>query len=180
MNLPTPLICDAIKIAYRQSKDGFVVSFAIHPQDMPADLANADIGSQWQIRLVGLDEDGNPKSDDAERSGSFRSASREAAAVNEPPPASKPRPVIAPDKRLTQRAGILCNDPDFQLWLRKTNNAWQLMNLGTAADKAAELVRVYCGVGTRKDIIPGTPAGMLFDEMLGKYAAWQACLEDAS
>jgi hypothetical protein len=51
--------CDAIKIAYRQTKDGFVVSFAIHPQDMPALLANADIWSQWSLRLVELDEDGN-------------------------------------------------------------------------------------------------------------------------
>ncbi len=51
--------CDAIKIAYRQTKDGFVVSFAIHPQDMPVVLANADIGSQWSLRLVELDEDGN-------------------------------------------------------------------------------------------------------------------------
>jgi hypothetical protein len=51
--------CDAIKTAYRQSKDGFVVSFAIHPQDMDPDLANAEIGSQWQLRLVPLDDNGN-------------------------------------------------------------------------------------------------------------------------
>ena len=51
--------CDAIKIAYRQSKDGFVVAFAIHPQEMPADLANADIGSQWQLTIEPLDENGN-------------------------------------------------------------------------------------------------------------------------
>src|SRR3990172_599014 len=55
----TDIHCDAIKIAYRQSKDGFVVSFAIHPQDMPAVLANADIGSQWRLVLSELDEDGN-------------------------------------------------------------------------------------------------------------------------
>ena len=54
------ITCDAIKTAYRQSKDGFVVSFAIHPSDMDPELANADIGSQWQLRLVPLDENGNP------------------------------------------------------------------------------------------------------------------------
>lgn len=53
--------CDAIKTAYRQNKEGFVVSFAIHPQDMPADLANAHVGSQWQLILVPLDDDGNPQ-----------------------------------------------------------------------------------------------------------------------
>ncbi len=56
--------CDAIKYAYRQSKDGFIISFVIHPQDMSEDLANADIGSQWQLSLVPLDEDGNAQDKD--------------------------------------------------------------------------------------------------------------------
>jgi predicted 3-demethylubiquinone-9 3-methyltransferase (glyoxalase superfamily) len=51
--------CDAIKVAYRQTKDGYNVSFQIHPSDMPVALANADIGSQWKLTLVELDENGN-------------------------------------------------------------------------------------------------------------------------
>ena len=58
--------CDAVKIAYRQTKDGFVISLAIHPQDMDARLANADIGSQWQLTLTPLDEDGNATAEAAE------------------------------------------------------------------------------------------------------------------
>ena len=57
------ITCDAIKIAYRQNKEGFVVSFSIHPQDMPAELANAPVGSQWQLQLVELDDDGNAPAD---------------------------------------------------------------------------------------------------------------------
>lgn len=92
------------------------------------------------------------------------------------------RAPIAPDKRLTQRAAILCNDPDFQLWLKKTNPAWRIMNSEDSTDekRAAHLVRQYCGVPSRKNIVPGTHAAMMFDEMLGKYAAWQACLEEVS
>ncbi len=51
--------CDVIKIGYRQDKDGFVINFRILPEDLPESLALADIGSQWQLSLVPLDEDGN-------------------------------------------------------------------------------------------------------------------------
>ncbi len=175
MNLPAPIICDAIKIAYRQTKDGFVVSFAIHPQDMPADLANADIGSQWQMRLVTLDDDGNPKEVMPAATLRPRTETPPASMAKSPPM----RAPIAPDKRLTQRAGILSNDPDFQLWLSKTNTSWRIMS-GTNEEKAAMLVRVYCGVKSRREIQLGTQAADLWDEMLGKFEAWKACLEDAA
>ncbi len=58
--------CDAIKIGYRQSKDGFVISFTLHPQEVPEELALADIGSQWQLSLVPLDDDGNAEDSDNE------------------------------------------------------------------------------------------------------------------
>lgn len=51
---------DVIKYAYRQSKDGFIISFVVHPNDLNLDLANAAIGSQWRLKLVELDEHGNP------------------------------------------------------------------------------------------------------------------------
>lgn len=106
----------------------------------------------------------------------------------ETPPASAepfPKPVrapIAPDKRMTQRAGILCNDRMFQLWLKETNSAWKIMNWQGATDeeRAVQIVHVYCSVKSRKEIMPGTQAARLWDEMLGKYAAWQACLEETA
>lgn len=52
--------CDVVKIAQRQNKDGHVVSFAIHPQDSHENLTNSEIGSQWRMVLVALDDDGNP------------------------------------------------------------------------------------------------------------------------
>ena len=191
MKLPAPLICDAIKISYRQSKDGFVVSFAIHPQDMPADLANADIGSQWQIRLVGLDEDGNPKGGDVPDDGSrARNLETEIATTAKlpdrprsvAPPASEARhPVrapIAPERRMTQRAAILCKDPVFQTWLRETNTSWRIM-MGTDEEKAALLVHVYCGVKSRREIVPGSAAAELWDQMVSKFYAWRDAPEMA-
>lgn len=51
---------DVIKAAYRQTKDGFAITFILHPQDNHDELARAAIGSQWQIKAVPLDENGNP------------------------------------------------------------------------------------------------------------------------
>ncbi len=50
---------DVIKMAYRQTKDGYAITFVIHPNDKHETLANALIGSQWRMQLTPLDEDGN-------------------------------------------------------------------------------------------------------------------------
>ena len=52
--------CEARKIAYRQSKDGFVVSFAIHPNDVPDGLAVAGIGTRYMLALVEIGDDEQP------------------------------------------------------------------------------------------------------------------------
>ena len=94
-------------------------------------------------------------------------------------PSPKTAPVraapIAPERRMTQRAGMLCADPMFRLWLKKLNSGRTIDE-----DEAAKLVREHCGVTSRRDIIPGTAAAVRFDHMLGAFSAWQACLEDTS
>jgi hypothetical protein len=137
---------DAIKYAYRQNKDGFVVSFVIHPNDAHKELANADIGSQWELTLVGLDEDGNA-----------------------PQKAQTPEPGEPPARvRLTlaQRAGMLCKDHLFRQFLR---------DAGTPVHddvEAATALRLICGVKTRADILPGTNAGDAFEELHADYTVW--------
>lgn len=50
---------DVIKLGYKQDREGFVVSFRIHPSDDHKELAIADIGSQWQLTATPLDDQGN-------------------------------------------------------------------------------------------------------------------------
>ena len=145
------ITCDAIKIAYRQSRDGFVVSFVLHPNEVPPELANAHIGSQWQLKLVELDDDGNP-SETAEKG-----------------TASRPSP--SPDKRLVQRAAMLCQDGAFQAYL-VTHSMLDHRSDNRDRD-AATALRLICGVDTRKDIIPGSPAAEKFRELVEKFEAWK-------
>lgn len=54
-----PTTCDCVKIAYRQDREGYLITFRLHPHDDHSELAQAHIGSQWQLVATPLDEDGN-------------------------------------------------------------------------------------------------------------------------
>jgi hypothetical protein len=51
---------EAKKIAYRQSRDGLVVSFVIHPNDMPDALAVAPLGQRYMLALAAIGDDEKP------------------------------------------------------------------------------------------------------------------------
>jgi uncharacterized OB-fold protein len=53
--------CEAKKHAYRQTQDGVVVSFVLHPQDMPEGLATAPLGTRYVLAFVELNDDETPK-----------------------------------------------------------------------------------------------------------------------
>ncbi len=166
------ITCDAIKIAYRQSKDGFVVSFAIHPQDIPADLANAAIGSQWCLQLVELDEHGNANDGTSV-------PSQETAPV-----AVTGEPSSAPDvgtlyqkhgeRRkftnlpLAQQAGMLCADPVFRRFIVE-----ELRLPCETEEEAKEAIYLRCGVGSRTEISGNKQATAQFELDRNHFMAWK-------
>jgi hypothetical protein len=48
--------CEAVKVSYRQNKDGMVVSFAIHPSDLPPELALAPVGTRVLLAVAEIVE----------------------------------------------------------------------------------------------------------------------------
>jgi hypothetical protein len=54
------LHCEAKKHAYRQTQDGVVVSFVLHPQDLPDGLATAALGTRYMLALVEIGDDEKP------------------------------------------------------------------------------------------------------------------------
>jgi len=85
----SPIQFEGIKTAFRQSKDGFSLSLAIHPDDVPADLMRDFVGSRYMVVMVRLNDDDQPMVREDEFPGD--------AAV--------------------KAAGILCRDPEFWDWL---------------------------------------------------------------
>ena len=80
---------EAIKIGLKQSKDGFVLTLAVHPDEIPHDLMTDFVGSRYQVVMVRLGDDEQPMS----REGEF------------------------PGDHAVKMAGILCRDSDFWKWL---------------------------------------------------------------
>jgi hypothetical protein len=53
--------CEAKLYAFRKTRDGTVVSFVIHPQEIPQGLGDADIGARFVLALVEIGENEEPK-----------------------------------------------------------------------------------------------------------------------
>ena len=51
---------EAIKTALRQTKDGYGLSLAVHPDDLPDDLMRDFVGSRYMVVMVRLGDDEKP------------------------------------------------------------------------------------------------------------------------
>jgi hypothetical protein len=80
---------EAIKLGLKQSKDGYVLTLAIHPDDLDESVLRDFVGSRYQVVMVRLGDDDQPLS----REGEF------------------------PGDHAVKMAGILCRDPEFWRWL---------------------------------------------------------------
>ena len=58
--LENAMHCEAKKHAYRQTQDGVVVSFVLHPHEVPDGLATAPLGSRYVLALVQIGDDEQP------------------------------------------------------------------------------------------------------------------------
>lgn len=146
------LSCEAKLYAMRKSRDGMVVSFVIHPNDIPDGLVLAEIGTRFQSAFVEIGDDEKPKA---------------AAQQPEPDPEAPARESKSwHEMRPAQQAGILCADKAFQNFL------------GVISEELAVLkVREMCGVKSRKDIAANRPSGLTWRNTVSDYRAWGKAAE---
>src|SRR6185312_11557695 len=102
------LHCEMVKYAYRQTKDGVVVSFVVHPNDIPAALSTSHIGARYMVALVELDDNEQPKPQPAKEP-IKSTAAPQAMASSE---TGKPKRGWK-DMQPAAQAGIRCDDPIF-------------------------------------------------------------------
>lgn len=53
---PKPLSFEAVKLSLKQDRNGIVLTLAIHPNEMPADLWRSPTGQRYGVALVELNE----------------------------------------------------------------------------------------------------------------------------
>lgn len=162
--------CEAIKTSYRQTKDGMVISFAIHPNDLPPELALAPVGTRVLLAVAEI-VDGAPE-----------------PVLETPPPsvAKSPDPVksakaketfrsLSPWQKDVTRAALLCNDADFRRFLR--------LQHGNAQDQdtpavAAETIRAALGISSRSEIGTDARANAEWNKLVTEYMVWSGQLPE--
>ena len=80
---------EAVKVALKQDKTGYVLTLSMHPDDIPEDLLRDFVGSRYQVVMVRLGSDEQPMDKQEEFAGD----------------------------RAVRIAGMLCRDPSFWHWL---------------------------------------------------------------
>ncbi len=80
---------EGIKTALRQTKDGYSLTLAVHPDDLPDDLMRDFVGSRYMVVMVRIGENEMPIS----------------------------RELEFPGDHAVKMAGMICREPKFWQWL---------------------------------------------------------------
>ena len=123
---------EAKKYAYRQTKDGVVLSFVLHPDDIPPDMAVSAIGSRYMVACVQINDQEEPV---------------QAKAKNE-------------GERALSRACLICKDSDYQNWVRLNAETWGVVQRSfgqkqldlSDEELCARVIRSVCHIGSRSDL----------------------------
>jgi hypothetical protein len=130
--------------ALRKSKDGVIVSFVVHPQDVPNDLLTAPIGEQFMVALAPYVE----------------------TAEVVPIAKARKRPETEGEKAV-MRAVILCGNTDFQFWASRFMGSDRLADI-------EDYVRERCGVQSRAELKTNTDALKKFYALDLEFREWMA------
>jgi len=147
--------CELILYAYRKNKDGIVVSFVVHPEQLPAELAVAPIGSRWVGALVQVGDDELPVQKEA------RAEPRQV--VPKPDGAKVPWRLLQPGAQ----AHLLCMKEAFWRFLREEHSA-------SATDEESSLawVRSYCEVKSLSELSSHHTKQMLWHQLNQQFDVW--------
>lgn len=83
---------EAVKLALKQDKNGFVLSLSIHPDELPEEVIRDFVGARYQVVMVRINEDEQPMNREHELSRDY-----------------------------VRMAGILCRDKKFHEFLVEAN-----------------------------------------------------------
>ena len=168
--------CEVRLAALRRTKDGTVVSFLVHPNDVPDCFSLDPLGQRYMIGIAAIGDDEQELQSAAEASTPSvltavvpeRAENRDAphhlvdsnkggetgeTSATLPHTPHTPHPIV-------RRAGILANDQRFWAWINVAD-----------AEAAAAFIRRACAVASRRDLATNTGAAIRFQGLLDEYLA---------
>lgn len=133
----------------RQDAKGVNLILVIHPDEVPEELFRSFVGSRYQIAMVGIDDNEEPKPRQLEH---------------------KPVMALRDGNDLARYAGQLCREQQFQEWLlRHISYAVEYPAESTPEEVAAIMLRRDLGVLSRKDISSNRKAEERFERLVQQY-----------
>lgn len=160
--------CEMVKYAYRQTKDGVVVSFVVHPNDVPPALSISHIGARYMVALVEIGDDEQPVVEHRREAMPNPQTSNTRQLDAQPQP-DKPAGAKRDWKDLQpqQQAGIRCGEPTFTAFLKEQyGRDWR------EAEDAAACIRLICEVNSRVELGTDQRARLIWNQLDSHYQAW--------
>ena len=125
---------EAVKVALKQDRTGYVLTLSVHPDEVPEELLRDFVGARYGVAMVRINDDETP----------------------------------VPINNRVSKAGILCRDRNFQIWMTEAG----------FADKASEKDAVdglykALKIESRSQLNGNDEAKNRFDLMVNEYEQWQ-------
>lgn len=162
--------CEMVKYAYRQTKDGVVVSFVVHPNDIPAALSTSHIGARFVAVLVQIGDDELPVHQPAKekkQNVAHIDAPATSQSVVDKPPAGAKRDWR--DLQPAQQAGIRCAEPIFVAFLQEHHTKeWH------ETREAAACVRFILNINSRAEINTNHKVRTAWHQLDEQFQGWKA------
>lgn len=166
---------EAVKYALRQSKDGTVVSFVIHPEDLDPALQCLPIGARVMLGWYAIGDDEQPVPEAQRKSATKPITARAEPDGIEEVAGSTPAGGVHPkekDRRpfhqlpLAQQCAMRCGEERFRKFLNNDTGNYE------TADEVATAMRLYLGIHSRADLAHDHNAANKWRKMESDYQQW--------
>ncbi len=150
--------------ALRRARDGVVVSFVVHPDDVTdafSRLAVSPLGQRYMIAYSTIGDDEGE-------------CDKPSVYIE---PASKPKVERMRRKfdelPLPQQVAIRCQDAKFIQFVKETYIGYEVMSQAESDDVGIVLwVKAVCDVSSRSEIVPGTMAAKMWLGIMDSFDTW--------
>jgi len=113
------------KYTFRQARDGMVLSFLLHPDDMPVEMATSPIGTRYMVACVEINDVEEPVIPRARTDG----------------------------ERAMARSIMICREDSYQDWIRLNAERWNLdPDMLPPEEFAAHVIKLVCHISSRSEL----------------------------
>lgn len=152
--------CEAKLHAFRKTQEGVVVSFVLHPAEVPERLALDSLGTRYMLALVAIGDDETPLPS-SPLTGRVDEGSGRGTPTSSPNNNARNRYQFQTDmEKARDRAGMLSHDLRFWKWVGVSNE-----------DEAARALRAEIAVNSRSEIATDIDAYDAYIKLETKYKA---------